>query len=299
MDPRTFIAAAVGLVLLAVGGFYFALTPRSYHPPALRQTAPAPAQPARDGAASPQPSAPPQKQAAEPTAQPQPEANPAQATPQATTASIEDELARSDQGPVQALIKKYFPDDYGRLIAEVVEQRNAGLTGDAFDQDVTMRAQNIMRTKLKFAAGASTAMIDQLAANEVNLFHALGTEGAAFCLKVLGKDTTPAQSPLPAGVRRLMQLGTLYRFQAIVEGQSNEKPVEPLTAEEMAAFQASLGQEGMKFEDVRTGAFLTLGGEEPGQACLMVEKLYRAIARLPEVPRRKIYSGMFFLGRDR
>jgi hypothetical protein len=296
MDHRTFIAAAVGLVLLAVGGFYFALSPRSYHATPTRQAATTPAQPAGDGAASPQ--APAQNQTAAPAApaaQSQPEPKPAQAT----AASIEDELAHSDQAPVQALLKKYFPDDFSRLIAESVEQRNAGLTGAAFDQDVTFRTQNLMRSKLKFAAGASTAMIDQLAANEMNLFRALGTEGAAFCLKVLGKDTTPAPSPPPASVRGLMQLGTLYRFQAIVEGQSNDKPVEPLTADEMGAFQASLGQEGMKFDDVRTGAFLTLGGEEPGQACLMVEKLYRAISRLPEVPRRKIYSGMFFLGRDR
>jgi hypothetical protein len=31
----------------------------------------------------------------------------------------------------------------------------------------------------------------------------------------------------------------------------------------------------------------------------MIEKLYLAIARLNEGTRRKIYAGMFFLGRDR
>jgi hypothetical protein len=31
----------------------------------------------------------------------------------------------------------------------------------------------------------------------------------------------------------------------------------------------------------------------------MIEKLYQAIARLNEGTRRKIYAGMFFLGRDR
>jgi hypothetical protein len=293
MDHRTFIAAAVGLVLLALGGFYFALSPRSHNATLpVRTAATAPGQPAQDGTVSPPTSAAqPEDKAPAPAAAPEPA--------KATVASIESELARSEQGPVQALLKKYFPEEYAGLIATAVEQRNAGVSGESFNQGVTARTQDLMRSKLKFAAGASTAMIDQLAANETNLFHALGTEGAPFCLKVLGKDTTPAETPLPASIQRLMQLGMLYRFQAIVEGQSNNKPIEPLTADEMGTFQASLGQEGMQFDDVRSGAFLTLGGEEPGKSCLMVEKLYRAISRLPELPRRKIYSGMFFLGRDR
>ena len=41
------------------------------------------------------------------------------------------------------------------------------------------------------------------------------------------------------------------------------------------------------------------GGDGPGKPCLMIEKLYLAIARLGEGTRRKIYAGMFFLGRDR
>ena len=55
----------------------------------------------------------------------------------------------------------------------------------------------------------------------------------------------------------------------------------------------------MRFEEVRTGAFLTKAGDEPGKPCLMIEKLYQSIARLDEGTRRKIYAGMFFLGRDR
>ena len=97
----------------------------------------------------------------------------------------------------------------------------------------------------------------------------------------------------------MMRLGTLYRFQAIVEGMSNTKPVEPLTNEELRPFEASLNRDGMRFEEVRTGAFLTKAGDEPGRPCLMIEKLYQAIARLDEGTRRKIYAGMFFLGRDR
>ncbi len=79
----------------------------------------------------------------------------------------------------------------------------------------------------------------------------------------------------------------------------NSKPPDPLTADEMTVFEASLQRDGLKFDEVRTGAFLSKFGEEPGKPCLMIEKLYLAIARLPELPRRKIYAGMFFLGRDR
>jgi hypothetical protein len=299
MDPRTFIAAAVGLVLLALGGFYFALSPRSHNANQPVRTATAPGQPAQGGATQPVGAQAPAAQT--PTSQASTsQASQAPAQPaKVTTATIEDELAHSEHAPLQALLKKYFPDEYNGLIAAAVGQRNAGVSGAAFDQDLVARIQDMMRTKLKFATGASTAMIDQLAANEVNLFHALGTGGAAFCLKVLGKDTTPSNEPAPDDIQRIMRLGMLYRFQAIVEGSPNFKPIEPLTADEMGAFQASLATDGMKFEDVRSGAFLTLGGNEPGKPCLMVEKLYRSIARLPESARRKIYAGVFFLGRDK
>ena len=80
---------------------------------------------------------------------------------------------------------------------------------------------------------------------------------------------------------------------------SNTKPVDPLTNDELGAFEASLARDSMKFDEVRSGAFLSKAGDEPGKACLMIEKLYLAIARLGEGTRRKIYAGMFFLGRDR
>ena len=69
-------------------------------------------------------------------------------------------------------------------------------------QELFARFQDIMRSKLRFAAGAGIAMIDRLAANEVALFHALGTEGPTFCLKVLGKDETPADGQPPESVPR-------------------------------------------------------------------------------------------------
>ena len=64
--------------------------------------------------------------------------------------------------------------------------------------------------------------IDKLAANEASLFHALSTEGASLCLKMLGKDDAPAATTPPESVRQLMRLGTLYRFQAIAEGHAGE-----------------------------------------------------------------------------
>ena len=115
-----------------------------------------------------------------------------------------------------------FNAEYTDLIAMAVRRRNEGVSDQAFGQELAERFQNIMRGKLKFGAGASMPTIDRLAANEASLFHALGTEGAAFCLKMLGKDDTPAAEAPPDSVRRLMQLGTLYRFQAIVEGMAGK-----------------------------------------------------------------------------
>ena len=290
MDFRVLIAIAFGLVAVAFGGFYFALSSRLHQPLAQPPTRTA----ATDSGASQQ-SAAPQSSAPQSLSPQSPPVRPSKATPE----SIEAEIAKSDHAELQALLKKNFADDYKALIAVAVERRNEGASDQVFGQELFARFQDIMRTKLRYAAGASTAMIDRLAQNEVALFHALGTEGAPFCLKVLGKDETPADNTPPESVRRLMRLGTLYRFQAIVEGLSNTKPVEPLTNEEMGAFEASLARDGMKFDEVRSGAFLNKGGDEPGKACMMIEKLYQAIARLGEGTRRKIYAGMFFLGRDR
>ncbi len=289
MDFRIFIAVAVALVAVAFGGFYFALSSRSHEPLAAAQQRPVRA--AEAPAASGTPAPPPPVQ----PAQPAPPPAPSKATPE----SIEAEIAKSDHAELQALLKRHFADDYKALIAVAVDKRNEGASDQAFGQELFARFQDIMRSKLRFAAGASTPMIDRLAANEIALFRALGTEGPAFCLKVLGKDDSPAEGQPPESVRRMMRLGTLYRFQAIVEGMSNTKPVEPLSNEELGLFEASLNRDGMRFEEVRSGAFLTKAGDEPGRPCLMIEKLYQSIARLNEGTRRKIYAGMFFLGRDR
>jgi nitrogen fixation-related uncharacterized protein len=292
MDFRILIGVAVALVAVAFGGFYFALSSRQHEPLAASQPRPARTAEA-PAAAPPRPAAP--DAAAQPPAAPPPPAPPAKATPE----SIDAEIAKSDHAELQALLKRHFADDYKALIAVAVDRRNEGVTDQAFGQELFARFQDIMRSKLRFAAGAGTAMIDRLAANEVALFHALGTEGATFCLKVLGKDETPADSQPPESVRRMMRLGTLYRFQAIVEGMSNTKPVDPLTQAELSAFEASLNRDGLRFDEVRSGAFLNKAGDEPGKPCLMIERLYQSIARLDEGTRRKIYAGMFFLGRDR
>jgi hypothetical protein len=301
MDFRILLAVAFGLVAVAFGGFYFAFGSRSQDTVVTQQsprtaaadssTAPAPA-----GAGTSSPSSGPSQSSPPQAPPPQaPPARPAKATPE----SIEAEIAQSDHAELQTLLKKYFADDYKALITVAVDRRNEGVSDQVFAQELFGRFQEIMRTKLRYAAGASMPMIDRLAENEVTLFHALGTEGAPFCLKVLGKDETPADGAPPESVRRMMRLGTLLRFQAIVEGLQNTKPVDPLTNEELAAFEASLNRDGMKFDDVRSGAFLTKGGDGPGKSCLMIERLYLAIARLDDGTRRKIYAGMFFLGRDR
>jgi hypothetical protein len=280
MDYRILMAAVVGLVLLASGGFYYALSPKSPDavvPPAASVAAP---------------SAPP--------AQPGPAPAPvgAVADRPATIAAIEAEIARSEHADLQMLLKRHFADEYQELMEFMARRRSEGVAEDTAAQEMLARFQDMMRPKLKFAAAARVALIDKLASNEIELFHALGTEGAGFCLKVLGKDSAPATAPLPDSIRRMMRLGTLYRYEAIVDGMpQSDKPVDPLKPEEMTAFEASLARDGMRIEDVRSGVFLN--EPELGKPCLMIERLYRTIAGLESDTRRKLYSGMFFLGRDR
>ena len=283
MDARILIAIVVGLVVVALGGFYFALKP-----------------PAREFAATPAPTA----TSSRPSA---PDASSLGVVPSAphsprkpiTPKSVEAEIAASDHADLQALLKQHFPEDYRELIAIAVRRRNEGAPNHVLGEEVFGRFQQVMSAKLKFAVGASTAVIDKLATNEVNLFRALGNEGSSFCLKVLGKDNSPGTTPMPDVIRGLMRLGTLYRFEAIVDGMPRFQTTEPLTPAEVAAFETSLNRDGLKFDEIRTGAFLSKEGEAPGKPCQMVEKLYRAIARLDEGHRRKLYAGMFFLGRDK
>jgi hypothetical protein len=286
MDHRILLAAVVGLVLVAFGGFYYALTPRSYEavtPPARTADAAPPARTAD----------------APPLAAPVPA--PASATPagRATPESMDAELARSEHAELQALLKQHFADEYKELVAIAVRRRNEGVSEEESGRELLASFQDIMRPKLKFAVAASMATIDNLAANEVGLFQALAAEGAPHCRRVLGKDDAPVTEPLPDSVRRMMQLGTLYRFQAIVDGMPKFRPVDQLRPDEMNAFEAALTRSGLSFEDVRTGAFLDRPGEPQGGPCLKIQKLYEAIAGLPEETRRKLYSGMFFLGRDK
>ena len=288
MDLRILIAVVFGLVLVAFGGFYYALGPQTTDLPVpLARPTPPPVAALPAEAAPSQPLPP-------PPSPPQP-APPPMATPE----SVEGEIALSEHAELLALVKQNFSAEYTDLIVTAVRRRNEGVSDQVFGQELAERFQDIMRGKLKYGAGASMPTIDRLAANEASLFHVLGTEGASFCLKMLGKDDTPATEPPPDSVRRLMQLGTLYRFQAIVEGMAvNAKPVEPLSKEETRVFEASLAREGLNFKDVSTGAYLRTS-LEPGKPCLTLETLHLAIARLPESTRRKLYTGMFFAGRDK
>lgn len=277
MDPRILSAVVIGLVLMAFGGFYFALSPRSGDAILLPPKA-APSPSAAASAVIPRPAVPP---------------------PMATPVSVEAELARSEHAELQTLLKQNFNGEYNELIAVAVRRRNEGVSEAVFGQELAERVQEVMRGKLKFGVWASMPTIDRLAANEASLFHALGTEGARFCMKMLGKDDSPADAPQPESIRQFMRLGTLYRFQAVVEGMSNARPAEALSTEEMRAFEGSLAREGLNLKDVTTGAYLNRGAVEPGKPCLTLETLHLAIARLPEGTRRKIYAGMFFLGRDK
>ncbi len=302
MDARILLAVVVGLVLVAFGGFYVALSPHANDALIPPQNAPAPiSAPPSPAPPSLAPSGPvasaPAAQVSAATVAPQ-VAAPPPPPPMATAESIEAEIASSEHAELLALLKKNFTAEYNDLIAGAVRRRNEGVSDQTFGQELAERFQQIMRGKLKYGVGASMATIDRLAANEASLFHALGTEGAAFCLKMLGKDDTPAKGGPPESVRKMMGLGTLYRFQAIVEGLPEAKPVEPLKTDEMKAFEASLAREGIIYKDVVTGAYLKVSAE-PGKPCLTLETLHLAIARLPEATRRKIYAGMFFAGRDK
>jgi hypothetical protein len=308
MDQRILLAVVVGLILAAFGGFYIALSPRfdeTVTPPpaslAVAPTLPAPNAPPATAPAAPAPQQPVAQVLVSPApATPVPVAPAAPVPPpQATPASIEAEIAMSDYADLQALLKSNFADEYSALIALAVKRRNEGVSEQQFGQEMFERMQDLLRSNLKFGVGASMATIDKLAANEKSLFHALGTDGARYCLKMLGKDDSAADAPPPGDVRRMMGLGTLYRFQAIVEGMPNATSTEALKPEEMKAFETALNAEGLNFKDVSSGAYLNQPGGDPGQPCLTLEKLHKAIATLPEGARRKIYAGMFFLGREK
>jgi hypothetical protein len=288
------------LVLAAAAAFYVGLGSRSGwlapSPPdaAVRTAAlaptPAPLPATTVGASEPAPPPAFSTASAEPPTTPTP-------PPAATPASIEAEIAFSEYADVLALVKRLFADEYNELMVTAAQRRNEGVADDVFGRELASGLQKIMRGKLPYGTGASTPMMDRLAANEASLFHALGTDGAAFCHMMLGMDDSPPAGAPPESVRHLLQLGTLYRFQAIAEGIPEAKPAVPLSKDELRAFETSVVQVGLNFNEVNSGAFLKAGGG-PGKPCLTLETLHLAIAKLAEGTRRKIYAGMFFLGRS-
>jgi hypothetical protein len=292
LGPPTLVALATGLVLTALGGFYFALGLHSggLPPPAVRSTGPA-------NTAAPPSSMMPSAEAAPPSAKAVPPVAPAP-PPAATPESIEAEVALSEYSEVLAFVKKNFKAEFDELMVAAARRRNEGVSDQVFGQELAAGVQNFMRGRLRYGVGASLTAMDRLAANEASLFHALGTEAADFCLKMLGVDDKPVPGVPPEDVRRMMQLGTLYRLQAIAEGMPDEKPVAPLSKDELQAYEASVTHEGLNFNDVNSGAFLKAVAV-PGKPCLTLETLHLAIARLSDPTRRKIYAGMFFLGRGR
>jgi hypothetical protein len=300
LTPRTPVVLGTFLVLAAAAAFYVALGPQSrWLPPSTPETAgrsaalvpPLAPVPASTVGASE--SAPPAALSAAPPESPPPSSEP----PAATPASIEAEIALSEYADVLALVKKLFPAEYEGLMTAAAQRRNEGVSDEVFGRELASGFQKIMRGKLTYGTGASMPMMDRLAANEASLFHALGTDGAAFCHMMLGMDDSPPVGAPPESVRHLLQLGTLYRFQAIAEGMPDAKPAVPLSKDELRAFETSVVQVGLNFNDVNSGAFLKASGG-PGKPCLTLETLHLAIAKLAEGTRRKIYAGMFFLGRS-
>src|SRR5262245_42685526 len=142
MDSRIPIALTVALVLLAVGGFYFALGPRSadvvVSPPPPVASAPAPVEraapaqtPVQPAPAQPAPPAP----AASSAAVPVPPAAPTAATP----ASIEAEIANSENADLQALLKANFREEYDQLMLLAAKRRNEGMSSEQFGQELFSR----------------------------------------------------------------------------------------------------------------------------------------------------------------
>src|ERR1700716_908474 len=108
MDLRILIAVVFGLVLVAFGGFYFALGPHSTElplPPAQTATPAAPSGTAVPPVVVPAPPPP----------------------PMATPESIEAEIAQSEHAELLALVKQNFNAEYTDLIAMAVRNRNEGV----------------------------------------------------------------------------------------------------------------------------------------------------------------------------
>ena len=143
MDHRVVIAAVFALVLVAFGGFYFAL---SQFYSALTRHDPLSASRPVALAARPSPSAA-GSEAQAPAAGPSLAAQSSTpATPAApiepqkvTFQTIETEIARSDHGDLQKLLKQHFPDEYKDLIEIAVRQRNEGASDLAVGEQMFAR----------------------------------------------------------------------------------------------------------------------------------------------------------------
>ena len=157
MDFRILLGIAFGLIAVAFGGFYFAFGSRTHDTLATQP-------PAKTAAADPSPGAAPAGGTSSPApagSQPAPQASPPVRPSKATPESVEAEIAQSDHAELQALLKKYFADDYKQMIATAVERRNEGVSDPVFAQELFGRFQDLMRAKLRYAAGASIPMMEQ------------------------------------------------------------------------------------------------------------------------------------------
>ena len=178
MDHRILLAAVVGLVLVAVRRLLLCAGPkiarRAQRAGARRRRAAHPAEPACIGSQADRRYA---------------GCRHAAPARDDRSATIEAEIARTEHADLQVLLKRHFADEYQELMEFMVRRRpvRGHLADDAAAQEMLARFQEMMRPKLKYAAAARVALIDKLASNEIELFHALGTEGASFVSRCLAR----------------------------------------------------------------------------------------------------------------
>ena len=234
MNPRILMAVVVGLVLVAFGGFYFALGLHANDallPPALppAQTA-TPVQRRRAAcrrATAAAPGHPGEHRGGD-------RAVGTRRAAGAAEKELRRRIRRVDRGgrpPAQRRrVGSGLRPGTGRTLrgdhARQIEIRRRGEHADRSTSSPPTRRACFMRS---------------------------APRARAFASRCSARTTRPPATATPESVRQLMRLGTLYRFQAIAEGMPAAKPAAALTSDEMRAFEASLAREGLNFKDVSTG----------------------------------------------
>ena len=210
MNPRILIAVVVGLVLVAFGGFYFALKPHANdRAPAAAAARLPPAQTATPSSAAAPPVVVPPPPPPMATAGEHRSRDRAVGTCRAAGAAEEElhrRIRRVDRGGRPPAQRRRFGSDLrpgtGRTLpgdhAREIEIRRRGEHCRPSTSSPPTRRACFMRSAPK---------------------------ARAFASRCSARMTAPPITATPESVRQLMRLGTLYRFQAIAEGMPAAKPV--------------------------------------------------------------------------